>query len=93
MIMLPLTINLRIKNPEGKGFRLWLPLFLIGPFTLILVLAFSPIVLLLSLILWPSGRGKRLLMAAPLTLYLFCHLRGMMVDIDSGEEKVYINIK
>jgi len=92
MIMLPLTINLRIKNPDGKGFRFWLPLFLIWPFVLILVLAFAPPVLLLSLILWPSGRGKKLLMAAPLTLYLFCHLRGIMVDI-SGEEEVYINIK
>jgi hypothetical protein len=92
MIMLPLTISLRIKNPEGRGFRLWLPLFLIWPLVLILVLAFTPLVLLISLILWPFGKGRAPLMFAPVILYVLCNLRGMRVDI-SGEEQVYVNIK
>lgn len=93
MIMLPMSLRLRIRNPEGKGFRLWLPLFLIWPFTLILALAFAPLVLLISLILWPFGKGKQLLIAAPLILYLLCHLRGVMVDINNDEEQVFIKIQ
>ena len=93
MIMLPLMLRIRIKNPEGKGFGLWLPLFLIWPIGLVLVLAFAPIVLLLSLILWPFGKGRPLLLAAPMTLYLICHLRGLMVDVKNDEEQVFVKFQ
>ncbi len=72
---------------------IWLPLILVWPLVLLVALMLSPVVLLLSFILWPSGYGKMLLYAGPLTFRLFCALRGLTVSVDQQSERVLVYFK
>ncbi len=59
--MIPLTLKLRIKKKNGKIFNLWFPTFLIWLLLLPLFILLAPLVLIVSLLLWQSGKGKPLL--------------------------------
>jgi len=93
MIMLPIAASLWIKNSNNMNFRIWLPIFLIWPFVISLILVLVPVILLISLILWPSGKGRPLLLAAPIMLYVLGNLRGFMIDISGAKEKIFIKIE
>lgn len=89
MIWPPSLLGIRIGR-ETRGFRLWLPLFLIWPPVLLLALAFLPLVLLLSLMLWPAGWGRTILLTGPWFFRMFCALRGLIIDVQNGTNRVYI---
>ena len=92
MIVPPYLLLIRIRN-ENRGFKLWLPLFLVWPLFILAALAISPLVFLLSLLLWPIGWGKTLLLIGPWFFRMFCALRGLVIDLKSGTDQVYIVIK
>jgi hypothetical protein len=90
---------------EDKGFSLWLPLFLILPLTLVLLIALSPLLLLVIFILWLSGRGKRALLVTGIVFRVLCSMRlisaavdllcsmpGLRVDIHNRNERVYVSV-
>ena len=58
MIWPPSLLVIRIGSVKG-GFRIWLPLFLVWPPFVLIALALAPLVLLLSLLLWPMGWAER----------------------------------
>ena len=92
MIWPPSMLGFRIRNEE-KGFGLWLPLFLIWPPFVLMALATFPLVLLLSLVLWPSGWGRTVLLTGPWFFRMFCALRGLVIDVKSGTSRVYIVVR
>ena len=92
MILPPYLLLIRIRN-ENRGFKLWLPLFLVWPFFILAALAISPLVFLLSLLLWPSGWGRTVLMTGPWLFRMFCALRGLVIDVKSGTSRVYIVVR
>ena len=92
MIWPPSLLGFRIQG-VGKGFGLWLPLFLVWPPFVLAALAMFPLVILLALLLWPIGWGKTLLMIGPWFFRMFCALRGLVIDVKSGTTRVYIVIK
>jgi len=49
--------------------------------------------LLAALVLWSFGWGKPFLLFIPVLLGLLWALRGLEVDINDREEKVFISIK
>ena len=89
MIWPPLLLRLRIRNGKHR-FGLWLPLFLVWPPVVIIVLALLPFVLVLSALLWPTGRGRPVLLAGPTFFGLYCSLRGLMIEVKSPSGQVYI---
>ena len=89
MIWPPSLLGFRISNAD-RGFGLWLPLFLIWPPLVLAALVMFPLVLLLSLLLWPSGWGRTVLLTGPWFLRMFCALRGLLIDVKSGTSQVYI---
>lgn len=100
----PMLMHVKIHG-EDRGFCLWLPLFLLLPVALVLLIVFSPLILLALFILWLSGRGKRvilvtriacrLLFSLPLiraAVDLLCSAPGLRVDISSHNDRVCIFI-
>ena len=92
MILPPYLLLIRIRN-ENRGFKLWLPLFLVWPLFILAALAISPLVFLLSLLLWPSGWGRTILLTGPWFFRVLCALRGLVIDVESGTSRVYIVVR
>lgn len=92
MIWPPSLLGFRVRN-EKKGFVLWRPLFLIWPPFVLVALAMFPLVLLLALLLWPTGWSRTLLLAGPWFFRMFCALRGLAIDVVSGTSRVYIVVR
>jgi len=100
----PMLMHVQIRG-EDRGFRLWLPLFLLLPLALVLLIILSPLILLAVFILWLSGRGKRALLITRIALRLLCSmrliraavdllcsLRGLRVDIYNRNERIYVSV-
>lgn len=87
----PTWMHIKIQG-ERRGFGLWLPLFLLLPLALVVLIILSPLILIGILLLWPSGRGRRALLVVPAAFGIFCALRGLRIDIQSGRESVYISV-
>ena len=92
MMCPPWLLRVRIQSPQRR-FRLWLPLFLIWPLVALLVLASSPLIAVLAMVMWRRGRGKALLLAIPALFRVFCNLRGLRVEIQNTTERVSIAIR
>ena len=92
MIWPPSLLGFRIRN-ANRGVGLWLPLFLVWPPFVLAALALLPLVFLLSLLLWPSGWGRTMLLTGPWFFRMFCALRGLVIDIKSGTTQVYVVIR
>jgi hypothetical protein len=85
----PSLMRLKIRN-ERHNINLWLPMFIGWLLLLALAIAFSPLAVILIILLWPSGWGKFILLA-PVRIYgLLCDLRDMEVDIQNARETVLI---
>jgi len=87
----PMLMRLKIQG-EKKGFGLWLPLFLLLPLALIVFIILSPLILIAVLVLWPSGWGKRALLILRVAFEICCSMRGLRVDVQSGQQCVYISV-
>ncbi len=87
----PMLMHLRIKGKE-RGFGLWLPLFLLLPLALVVFIILSPSILIAVLVLWPCGWGKRALLVSRVASEIFCSMRGLRVDVQSGDQCVYISV-
>jgi hypothetical protein len=83
----PLLLHLRV--PSGDGFiGLWLPWFLIYPVLLLLMLIALPVVIILAIILVPAGKARPLVMAGPYVWRLLFAMRGLKLDIQTGNHKM-----
>jgi hypothetical protein len=87
----PMLMHIKIRN-EKSDFGLWLPLFLLLPVALVVLIVLSPLILIAVLVLWPSGWGEwalRILWAAVTSLWA---LRGLEVDVQDGNQHVYVSV-
>ncbi|MBD3217563.1 MAG: hypothetical protein GF310_04750 [candidate division Zixibacteria bacterium] len=91
MIYPPSILRIRIMEEGRKKIGLWFPLFLLWPFMLAISILLLPLVLIVSLILWPSGRGKKIILAFPLIFNLICNMRGLRVDVRGANDNVFVN--
>ena len=91
MMRPPVWMHVKIQG-ERRRCGLWLPLFLLLPLALVVLIILSPLILIGVIILWPSGWGKRALYVLPAAFGVFCSLRGLRIDIQSGRESVYISV-
>ena len=91
--MIPLILKLRIKDKNQKRFGIWLPLFLIWLIVLPLLALPAPLVLLVAVILWPSGYGRLTLYSYGAIFNLIGNMSGLKVDIQSKDSIVYIDLR
>jgi len=88
--MPPTLLHLRFPADEGC-WGIWLPFFLVYPLLLAVSIVLAPLVLLAALVLWPSGWGRRLLLAGPYLWRVIFHLRGLKVDIQGSSKSLLVN--
>jgi len=90
----PLLMHVKVKN-EKTDFGIWLPLFLLFPLALVILLIFSPLILIGILVLLILGQerwvewGLRCLWAAIVSSWA---LRGLQVDVEGHSGLVQVNI-
>ena len=87
----PMLMHMRVEGEE-RGFGLWLPLFLLLPLALVVFIVLSPLILMATIVLWPSGWGRRALLTLKASLDVFWSMRGLNVDIHSGRQCVSISV-
>ena len=90
MMLPPAFLRVRVQNDERRV-RLWLPLVVLWPLAVAIVLLATPIVVLVGALSWRGGRGRSVLLAWPLLLQLLTSLRGLRVDVDSGQGRVFLS--
>ena len=88
----PMFIKLWFCRP-GSKFRLWLPLFIFLPLLLVIILLIAPLLLIAALVLWSFGWGKVFLLFIPVLIGIIWALRGLEIDINDKEQRVFISIK
>jgi hypothetical protein len=88
--MIPLIMRIHIVEANKKKVGLILPLFLVWILLLPFVILLTPFVLLGALILWPSGYGKTLLFAGPVTLTAISALSSLHIEVEGKDGKTLI---
>ena len=89
----PAVLRIRVVEHGKKQVGLWLPLVLVWPLLLLLALVIAPLVIIAAVLLWPSGRGKAILLSGPSLYALLCSLRGLTVQVEGIDEQVLIAIR
>ena len=88
----PPIMRLRIQE-DDRSFSLWLPLILIWPLIVVLGIALLPVVLILAILLWPTGWGKTILFGGPALLRVCCALRGLEIYVEETSQQVFISFR
>ena len=89
MMWPPSILRIRISEKGGRGFRLWIPLFLFWPLT-VLVPLLAPVVIAASPKLRRRTGVKLLLLSGPCLLAAFCAARGLRVNVQDEQACVSI---
>jgi len=55
MILPPFAIDVRVREPESRGFRIWLPFFLLWPVMLVLIGFALLVSMTVDVALWAAG--------------------------------------
>jgi hypothetical protein len=88
MIIPPLLMRMKLIDRKTHV-NLWIPLFLAWLIAGLLALALSPLILLLVLLLWPTGWGKFLWQLGPSLYSVLCELRHLEIDVN-GKNQVQL---
>ena len=89
MMWPPSILRIRIAEKPGRGFGLWVPLFLFWPL-LVLVPLLAPVVIVASPRLRRRSSVKSVLLSGPYLLDAFCAVRGLRVDVRDEQGGVSI---
>jgi hypothetical protein len=91
--MLPIFMRMQIKEKDKRGFRLFFPVILIWIILFAVMLLFAPLVLLIAIMTWRSGHGKRLLLAYPMLFFTLWALSGLGIHIENKDKKIVLLFK
>ena len=90
MMFPPSLFRLHIQ-PQERRIGLWVPLVVVWPFAALLALFVAPFILIGVALLWPSGRGRPLLLAGPRIFGIVCGLRGLSVSVEGPSQRVFVS--
>ena len=91
--MIPLIIRIHIVEENKKKLKLILPMFILWILLLPLIIAMTPLVLLVALILWPSGYGKTILRVGPALISVISALSNLHIHVEGPDNKTLIWLK
>ncbi len=90
----PLVMRLDLVKPSRpRRTVLWLPLFLAWLILAAFLIALSPLLILMVLVLWPFGWGRLLLFFIPRVCGCICALHGLEVNIERKDRVLFISFK
>ena len=90
MILPPAVLRLRLLNRERR-IRLWFPLVLLWPLVAAALLLGAPFAVLAAALFRHRGWGRLILLAGPLLLNLLASLRGLRLDLASGDGRLFLS--
>ena len=90
MMIPPSLFRLRIQTQERR-IGLWVPLIVVWPFVALLAFFMAPFILIGAVLLWPSGRGRPLLLAGPRIFGIVCGLRGLRFSVEGPSQRVFVS--
>ncbi len=90
--MIPWVLKIRIKGNNKKHKKIWIPLPLIYIPVLILMIVFSPL-LIIGFIVLLIVKGINMFKAMPVFFTILTSSNGFLIDIRSQKEKFHIAIK
>ena len=86
----PMLLHLQI--PVGDSFiGLWLPWFLVYLLLLILMVITMPFMIVLAIILIPTGKSRLLILIWPYIWRLLFNMKGLKVDIQQKNRKLMLS--
>ena len=93
MILPPLVIDVRVKEADTRGFRIWFPFVLLWPLLLLFV-AFALLVALLvdAALLFSGARYHHYSLLLLKSLHLLAEIRGTHAHVNSPESLVDVDI-
>ncbi len=91
MILPPAFLRLHLRTEERRV-RLWLPLVLLWPVVAAILLLAAPPAVLAAALSWHRGWGRPILRVIPLLVYLFASLRGLRLDLATGDCRLFLSI-
>ncbi len=96
---LPMVISIKFhsaEDGEGRGFSLWIPLFIIVPLVLIILLALFllilPFLIISIIVTWEMEWWRYLWHGLPAFFKTMHELPGLKVDVEDKKQKVYIAV-
>ncbi len=90
---IPMIMRIRIKEAEGKRFRLFIPLFLVWLLLFPLLLLAAPFILIAAAVTWKRGYGRILLGIYPLLIAVIGTLSGLHIQVESPDNQTLISIR
>lgn len=87
----PVILQLRIPRRRGRSLSLWLPWFLIYIALGVVSLLLMPFLIVLSLVLLPTGKGGLPWLAVYRLWSLLCSLYGLRIEIRDGKSHILLN--
>jgi hypothetical protein len=91
--VIPTIMKMRIYEKDKNKIRLFFPLIIIWILLIALMIALFPLILVVSLILWPFGYGEKLLLFGPRLISVIGALSGLVVQVEDIDNKFYLYIK
>ena len=89
--MIPTMIRIQISEKGGKAFKIVFPVIFIWIILFAFILFLAPLMIIISLIIWPSGYGKPMLMFPLLLFITITALHNLFIDVQSKDEIIYIS--
>ena len=90
--MIPWFLKIHIEGNNKKPIKIWIPLPLIYVPALILMIAFSPLLIIGFIVLF-IVKGINMFKAIPVFFTILTSSEGFLIDISSQKEKFHIAIK
>lgn len=81
--MLPIFMTLKITRENGKGFGLWIPVFILWPLIILILMFLAPLALAAQIFL--SSRGIKPFSILFVCLELLGSVRGTSINLFSKE--------
>lgn len=91
--MIPVWIRIQRTGKNKKRMRLFLPIFLLWIVLAAFMIVLAPLILIASLILWPFGYGKSLLLFGPRLFSILFSLSGLAIQVENMNEQFFLIIK
>ena len=86
----PMLLHLQI--PIGEGFiGLWLPWFLVYLLLLVLTVIAVPFLILMAIVLVPTGRSRLIILGGPYIWRLLFNMKGLHLDVQQKNRKLMMS--
>ena len=90
----PMVISVRVRERDKRGFRIWIPMFLLWPFLFVLGVLALVVTIVVDAILFATG--QRYHHYSKLIVWFFetsCDMRGLKVYVDGVDATVAVTVR